>query len=72
MTTIHKLDTNLNDIFQCENEEAGQEMVEAMANITRLMIDEMFELSEEYGESVNFKGKCGMIFETLKQYMDFA
>lgn len=70
MNEIHKLDTNLSDIFQCEDGEAGQEMVEAMGNIASVLIDEMYELSEEWGKAEEFKRKCAAIVETLKQYVD--
>lgn len=70
MNEIHKLDTNLAEIFKCESGEAGQEMVEAMGNIVSVLIDEMYELSEEWGKSKEFEKKCTAIAETLKQYVD--
>ena len=70
MNEIHKLDTNLAEIFKCENGEAGQEMVEAMGNIVSVLIDEMYELSEEWGKSKEFEKKCTAIAGTLKQYVD--
>lgn len=70
MNEIHKLDTSLAEIFKCENGEAGQEMVEAMGNIVSVLIDEMYELSEEWGKSKEFEKKCTAIAETLKQYVD--
>ena len=70
MNEIHKLDTNLADIFQCEDGEAGQEMVEAMGNIASVLIDEMYEISEEWGKAEEFNRKCAAIMETLKQYVD--
>lgn len=70
MNEIHKLDTNLADIFKCEDGEAGQEMVEAMGNIASVLIDEMYEVSKEWGKAEEFKRKCAAIVETLKQYVD--
>ena len=70
MNEIHKLDTNLAEIFKCENGEAGQEMVESMGNIVSVLIDEMYELSEEWGKKKDFEKKCAAITETLKQYVD--
>ena len=69
MATIHKLDTNLAEIYQCESEEAGQEMLDAMGSIISVLIDEMRNISEEYDKVEDFDEKCKGIMETLKQYV---
>lgn len=69
MAAIHKLDSNLADIYQCEDEEAGQEMIDAMGSIISILIDEMRNLSEEYNKRSNFNEKCKGIKSTIEQYI---
>lgn len=69
MASIHKLDTNLAEIYQCENRDAGQEMLDAMGGITSVLIDEMRNISVEYDMDKDFGEKCRVIMETLKQYI---
>lgn len=69
MAAIHKLDSNLADIYQCEDEEAGQEMIDAMGSIVSILIDEMKNLSEEYDKEGDFNKKCKGIKETIEQYI---
>lgn len=69
MASIHKLDSNLADIYQCEDEEAGQEMLDAMGSIISVLIDEMKNLSEEYDKGSDFNEKCRGIKDTIEQYI---
>lgn len=69
MAAIHKLDTNLAEIYQCENEEAGREMLDAMGSIVSILIDEMKNLSEEYGMNKDFDEKVKAIKDTVEQYI---
>lgn len=69
MAAIHKLDTSLADIYQCEDKEAGQEMIDAMGSIVSVLIDEMKNLSEEYDMEKDFNGKCKVIKDTVEQYI---
>lgn len=69
MAAIHKLDTNLAEIYQCENEEAGGEMLDAMGSIVSIIIDEMKNLSEEYGKGKEFDEKVKAIKDTVEQYI---
>jgi len=69
MAAIHKLDNDLADIYQCEDEEAGQEMLDAMGSIISVLIDEMKNLSEEYDKGSDFNEKCKGIKDTIEQYI---
>lgn len=69
MAAIHKLDSNLADIYQCEDEEAGQEMIDAMGSIISVLIDEMKNLSIEYDKESDFNEKCRGIKDTIEQYI---
>ena len=69
MTAIHKLDTHLQEIYQCEDKESGQEMLDAMGSIVSVLIDEMKNISTEYDMDEDFNEKCGVISDVLKQYI---
>ena len=69
MTALHKLDTYLQEIYQCEDKESGQEMLEAMGNTVSVLIDEMKNISEEYDMDEDFNTKCGVISDVLNQYI---
>lgn len=69
MAAIHKLDTNLADIYQCEGMEAGHEMIYAMGSIISVLIDQMKNLSEEYDMEKDFDDKCKDIKNTIEQYI---
>ena len=69
MAALHKLDTYLQEIYQCEDKESGQEMLEAMGNTVSVLIDEMKNISEEYDMDEDFNTKCGVISDVLNQYI---
>lgn len=69
MTALHKLDTYLQEIYQCEDKESGQEMLDTMGNTVSVLIDEMKNISEEYDMDEDFNTKCGVISDVLKQYI---
>lgn len=70
MSAIHKLDVNLKDTFTCENEESGQKMLDAMGNTMDLLINQIHEICQEYGNNEEFKEKHQDILIKLKRYID--
>lgn len=68
MKLLHKLDSNLAEIYQCENKDAGLEMLEAMGNIANVLIDEMYNLSEEFDLQEAFENKTKMVASNIGNY----
>lgn len=69
MTVLHKLDTTLAEIYKCEDRESGLGMLDAMGSTVSVLIDEMKNLSEEFGAGEDFNMKCGAIRDTIEQYI---
>lgn len=68
MKLLHKLDSNLAEIYKCENKDAGLEMLEAMGNIANVLIDEMYNLSEEFDLQESFENKTKMVASNIGNY----
>lgn len=70
MSAIHKLDVNLKDDLICEDEESGQEILNAMSGVMELLVTQMQGISKEYGDNDEFKKRCKSILNLLKQYAE--
>ena len=70
MSAIHKLDVNLKDDLICEDEESGQEILNAMSGVMELLVTQMQGISKEYGGNDEFKKRCKSILNLLKQYAE--
>lgn len=68
MKNLQKLDENLAEIYHCKDADAGQEMLAVMGKVAATLIQEMFNLSEEFGWKAEFEKTAGSIKETLDNY----
>lgn len=66
MKNLQKLGENfLIEIERCKDVAVGQEMLNVMGNVATSLIEEMFNLSEEYGWKSDFEKNAGSIKKTL-------
>lgn len=68
MKDLQKLDVNLSDIYQCKDADAGQEMLNVMGKVAAALIEEMYNLAEEYNCKSDFEKTAGSIKKTLDNY----
>lgn len=69
MAALHKLDTTLSEIYKFEDKESGLGMLDTMGSTVSVLIDEMKNLSEEFGAGENFNEKCSVIKDIIEQYI---
>lgn len=68
MKLLHKLDSNLSEIYQCIDKENGLEMLEAMGNIASVLIDEMFSISEQFDLQEAFEKKTKVVVSSIENF----
>jgi stage 0 sporulation protein J len=69
MAVLHKLDTTLSEIYKFEDKESGLGMLDTMGSTVSVLIDEMKNLSEEFGAGEDFNEKCSVIKGIIEQYI---
>lgn len=69
MAALHKLDTTLSEIYKFEDKESGLGMLDTMGSTVSVLIDEMKNLSEEFGAGEDFNEKCSVIKDIIEQYI---
>jgi hypothetical protein len=69
MAVLHKLDTTLSEIYKVEDKESGLGMLDTMGSTVSVLIDEMKNLSEEFGAGEDFNEKCSVIKDIIEQYI---
>ena len=69
MAVLHKLDTTLSEIYKFEDKESGLGMLDTMGSTVSVLIDEMKNLSEEFGAGEDFNEKCSVIKDIIEQYI---
>lgn len=69
MAVLHKLDTTLSEIYKFEDKESGLGVLDTMGSTVSVLIDEMKNLSEEFGAGEDFNEKCSVIKGIIEQYI---
>lgn len=65
---LNKLDTNLNNIWSCEDKDKAKNMLSNMKSVAQVLIDEMYRVSEEWNMSDEFESALKSIGNTINQY----
>lgn len=65
---LHKLDTNISNIWKCENAEQAREMVMNMSSLTQSLIDEMYRLSSEWKMNEEWERAIEDVDGAVRQY----
>lgn len=55
MKNLQKLEKDLAEIYHCKDSDTGQEMLGVMEKVASALIEEMFNLSEEFGWKADFQ-----------------
>lgn len=63
-----KLDTKLQDIWKCEDNEAARDMIIDFGSLIRVLIDETYRLSDEYNLADEFNKVIADIKHETEQY----
>ena len=65
---LGKLDTNLNGVWDCEDEAKAEQMISNMSSVARVLIDEMYRLAQKWEMAVKFEVAMEDVEEAMMQY----
>ena len=65
---LHKLDTNIGNVWKCENAEQTREMIMNMNSLAQSLIDEMYRLSQEWDMNEEWERAIADVDGAVKQY----
>ena len=65
---LHKLDTNIGNVWKCENAEQTREMIMNMNSLAQSLIDEMYRLSQEWDMNEEWERAIAEVDGAVKQY----
>lgn len=65
---LHKLDTNLQNIWKCGDGSKARSMVINMSSIAQVLIDEMYRISTEWNLTEDFESVVADVKHTIEQY----
>lgn len=65
---LHKLDTSLGSVYKVEDTQAAREMVLNMSSVAKVLIDEIYHLTDKWNMKDEFDAAHRDIKESLNQY----
>lgn len=68
MKNLQFFDKNLAEVYHCRDSKTALEMLNAMGRVAAVLIEEMFNISEEYKVKEDFEKNAGSIKKLLDNY----
>lgn len=65
---LHKLDTSLSDVYKCRDKEKAMELFNNMKSVSLILVDEMFNVANEYEMEKEFDSSMEAVKRATEQY----